>query len=54
MLNRELIALCGSAFWLLATPPHAHQQLPHMTRMIAHLETLLDYLSYPPQGPEIG
>src|SRR5918999_4156582 len=54
MLNRWLIALCGSAVWLLATPPHAHQQLPHMTRMIAHLETLLDYFSYPSQGPEIS
>src|SRR5215216_4181749 len=52
MLNRGLIALCGSAFWLLVTPPHAHQQLPHMTRIIAHLETLLDDFCYPPQGPE--
>src|SRR5215216_3154754 len=54
MLNRGLIALYGSAFWLLATPPRAHQQLPHMTRMIMHLELLLDYLSYPLQGPQIG
>src|SRR5215216_3739583 len=54
MLNRWLIALYGSAFRLLATPPQAHQQLPHMTRMIMHLEMLLDYLSYPLQGPQIG
>src|SRR5918996_78389 len=54
MLNCGLIALCGSAFWLLATPSHAHQQLPHITRMIAHLKTLLDDSPYPPQGPQIG
>ena len=51
-LNHWLIALWGSAFWLLATPPPAHPQRPHMTRRIAHLETWRDDFSYPSQGPK--
>jgi hypothetical protein len=49
-----LISLGGSALWLLTTPIHADQQLPGMTRMIAHLEMLSDHFGYPLQCPEVG
>jgi len=53
ILNLFLIPFLAPPLWLLTTPTTSTENLPDMGRMIPYTETILDYLGYPWQCPQL-